>query len=448
MSKQPPGDRPAEAARWRLAATVDLRVTLLVLMTAGTALLACLLLAAMLRQPFEPNDDLIWFTKLRRQGFSDLPLSAAWMVSSPFYRPIAEGFLKGLYVIFGMNLSAYRIFQFLCFILLVGLGSIATRQLRLPAEASLALIMFCLGSPFLFGSIVWISELPHIVIVVCFAASLTIILSTMNDNAKLVLCGLAFAVAVLSKENGLALAVFSLYFLRKAWLQTALVFGGITVGYLGLRALVLGSSIGAGGVNESVGYMFDYLSQKERQAAFPGSAIYQLYLYNVTAQIGALLFRVAQWGILVSRISYEVVLHSASTALIVLALGMRVRQRSFPVWLIVLIVTVIGGTVFSYSYARDRHLALPAFAYGMLLVICCGEIGRRARTSWGAATLFFFVWSGWVVLAYRNISNLPGSSLEVVEKSYRPYPEVPNPQVDADIWQSAREQALKLGDQR
>ena len=127
---------------------------------------------------------------------------------------------------------------------------------------------------------------------------------------------------------------------------------------------------------------------------------------------------------------------------------MRVRQRSFPVWLIVLIVTVIGGTVFSYSYARDRHLALPAFAYGMLLVICCVEIGGRARTSWVAATLFFFVWSGWAVLAYRNISSLPGSSLEVVEKSYRPYPEVQNPQVDPDIWQSAREQALKLGDQR
>lgn len=115
---------------------IDVRSVLVLIMTLGTVALVGLLVSAMLGQPFEPNDDLIWFTKLRRQSFSELPFSAAWMLSSPFYRPFAEIVLKGMYVLFGMDLAAYRMVQFFCFLALSWLGYIVVRQLRLPTNWS------------------------------------------------------------------------------------------------------------------------------------------------------------------------------------------------------------------------------------------------------------------------------------------------------------------------
>ncbi|WFU43684.1 hypothetical protein QA640_15335 [Bradyrhizobium sp. CB82] len=423
---------------------IEPRAALLTVMAIGTVLLAGLLFYVMLKQPFEPNDDLIWFTKLRKQSFWELPLSPAWILQSPFYRPVAEIFLKSLYLLFGMELAPYRWVQFAAFLLLMWLGFVVVRQLRLPWESSLLLVTFTLGSPFLPGSLIWISELPHVIILICFAAALTTILSEQSINTKLVLCALAFAVAVLSKENGLALAIFYLYFLRTAPIRAALVFGGITAGYLLLRALVLGPSIGAGGVNESVGYFFDYLTHEQRMSLFPGHAVYRLYVYNVTAQLAALLFRATQWGIIISHVTYHMLLHTASTVLIAIGLAMRIKRRDVPVWLVILVLTILGGTLFSYSYARDRHLALPAFAYGILLVVSCCELGQSMRSRLATTSIIFWLWLTWSYEAYRSAILLPGSSLEVVEKSYRPYPEVQNPRVDSDIWTAARRQALDL----
>ncbi|WP_368507568.1 hypothetical protein [Bradyrhizobium lupini] len=423
---------------------INLRSVLLAIMAVGTIGLTWLLLNTMMKQPFEPNDDLIWFTKLRHQSFLELPLSAAWMLSSPFYRPVAEIFLKSLYAIFGMERAGYRAVQFGCFLLLMWLGYLSFRKLRLPWEASLLLVSFSLGSPFLTGSIVWISELPHVIVVISFAASLTVVLSERSHSVKLTLCAMAFAVALLSKENGLALGAFYLYFLRSLPMRATVVFGGIIAVYLLFRALVLGPSIGAGGVNESVGYLFDYLSQAERQATFPGNAVYNLYVYNVAAQLGALLFRATQWGIIISHVTYHALLHTASTILIVIGLVVWKRQRNLPIWLVVILIMILGGTVFSYSYARDRHLALPAYAYGTLLVICACEIGRSTRSRLAATSIIFSLWLSWSYEAYRTLILMPGSALEVVEKSYAPYPDVQNHQVDADIWELARQDALKI----
>jgi hypothetical protein len=424
---------------------IDLRTVALIVMTAGTLILAVLFLQAMLTQPFEPNDDLIWFTKLRSQSFLDLPLSPAWILESPFYRPAAEIFLKALYSLFGMDLTAYRLAQFGCFVLLIGFSLVVVRRLNLGWENALLVTVFAMGSPFIFGSVIWISELPHVIVLICFAASLAVILSGRSNSAKLYLCGVAFSVAVLSKENGLALALFYFYFVRSAPVKATVLFGGIVAAYFALRLAVLGPSMGAAGVNDSVGYFFEYLSSDQRQHLFAGNSIYWLYAYDILAQIAALFFRATQWGLIFDKLQYVIILQSISTALIVAGLTALIKRRhGNSVFIFIVAGTVLGGTLFSYSYARDRHLALPALAYVFLLIISIGEIGHLLRSRALATGVLFCVWLGWSAQAYWTIIAIPGSALEVVEKSYRPFPENPNHRVAPDIWEAARQQALNL----
>lgn len=410
------------------------------LMALGTLVLSGLLLFVMLKQPFERTDDLIWLTKLRGNSFLELPLSPAWLVGSPFYRPFAEFFLKVLYMAFGFNPTPYRYVQFAVFLLLVLLSFQIVRRLGLRWEAVLLTTVFLIGSPFISWSMAWLSELPHILVLVCFVAAIVVILSEQSVSTKLCLTGLAFAIALLSKENGLALIVFYVYFLRTAPFRAGAVFGGITAVYLVMRAIVLGPSVGAAGVEDSAGWFFRYLSGEERRALFSGYAIYQLYIYNVLAQLAALGFRITQWGV-IQKPNYQIILESASTALIVAgAVVLRKRREKLSIVLLIIAATAVGGTFFSYSYARDRHLALPALAYSFLLVIAVNELGSRSRTR--AIALFAFIWLAWSVQAIFTLRAMKSSSVELVERVYQPNLTSPDPHVPLDVWTAAREDAL------
>jgi hypothetical protein len=429
-------------------AQLDFRRLALTIMTFGTLALAALLLWAMLQQTFEPTDDLIWFTKLRQQTYAELPFSAAWMLSSPFYRPVAEVLLKTLYTLFGMDRTPYRLIQFATIVLLIGIGYVVLRRLRVNREYVLLLTVFTIGSPFIFGSLVWISELPHVLVLICYATCLAAILSERPISGKLFQCGLAFAIAALSKENGLALLLFYLYFVRTIPIGSTLVFGGITVAYFGLRHALFGPSMGVSGNMESNGFLFDYMTSEQRQQLFSGSAAYGLYVYNVVAQLAALLFRATQWGVIFKRPNYQALVETASTVLIAIGIAKSIaRERKVSAFISLSIVAVVGGTFFSFTYARDRHLALPAFAYAFLLTFAVAEIGNslRVRVSANAATaLVFCVWIGWSIQTYQQIKDLPRISREIAEKSYLPFQTSPNPHIDEDIWDTARQEALSL----
>jgi hypothetical protein len=421
---------------------IDLRSVMLVVMSVGTAILLALFLYVMLRQPFEPTDDLIWLSKLRSQSFLDLPLSSAWMVPSVFYRPVAEAFLKALYSMFGLNLTPYRWTQFAIFVVMIGLGGVVLRQLRLNWEGTLVLVVFAMGSPFMYGSIVWIAELPHVIVLVSFTAALAAILSNQSTAAKLSECGLAFAIALLSKENGLALIVFYCYFLRTAPIKAAIVFGAITAAYFIMRAIVIGPSMGASGVEESVGFGFRFLTTEQRLEMFEGYRIYGLYAYDIITQNVALFLRLTQWGKIVDKLYYQTYLQIASTVLIAIGLIARLRRRrEISIIDFLIIATTFGGTLFSYSYARDRHLALPAWAYGFLLIIAAYEIGRFLKSRSAATTIFFCVWLAWSVQAYCTIKYVRSASFDVIERTYR---SSPNPGRPPDVWAEARRQALEL----
>lgn len=406
-------------------------------MGAGTVMLLALLFAIMLRQPFETVDDLIWLNKLHGDSFSSLLLSPAWMVKSSFYRPVAELLLKIQYAFFGLDPRPYRYAQFAIVLLLIWLSFRLIRQLGLRRETIFLLSVFLIGSPFITGSITWLSELPHVIVLVCFVVGLIAITSDLTEGRKLAVCTLAFAIALLSKENGLALTAFLLYFARSLPVKAALAFAAVVASYFAMRAFVLGPSMGLSAFDEDGGYFFRFLTAAERRQMFAGSAIYQLYAYDVLAQVAAILFRATAWGQIVGGINREVVIETAST--VVILAGATAAYRKHGVVFVILAVVAIGGTVFSYAYARDRHLALPALAYGFLLVMTASEWSRRF-----AAVPLFCLWLAWAAqaaLALRATDNL---STQAIEEIYRPNTRPLNPNLPVEVWTAARERALSL----
>lgn len=435
---------PPSSAR-RSPWSLNLQTGVVGAMTIGTLLIAGLYLFVTLRQPFEQTDDLIWLSKLRNDSFLDLTLSPAWMVQSPFYRPVAEFFLKCLFSVIGFNPVPYRFVQFAVFLVMMGFSLVVVRRLGLRWETVLLLTVFALGSPFISWSVAWLSELPHVIVLVCFAAALAVLLSDRPVSTKLYLSALAFAIALLSKENGLILILLYLYFLRSAPFKAALVFGGITVAYFLLRAIVLGPSMGTAGVEESVGYFFQYLSNEERRTLFSGYAVYKLYAYNVLAQLAALAFRITQWGKILDGIPYQTLLESASTALIIGgAIAFKKRGEKVSSVVIIVAATAILGTFLSYSYARDRHLALPAFAYSFLLAMAVTELGGLLRSRAQATVLLACVWLAWSLQACLTIREIHRASVDTIERVYRPNPTPTNPNLPLDAWTAAREHALAM----
>ncbi|MBR1130045.1 hypothetical protein [Bradyrhizobium iriomotense] len=431
--------------RRRSLAAAGLANTILAVMAIGTVVWLGLLLAAMLRQPFEATDDLIWLAKLRSDSFFALPLSPAWMLQSPFYRPVAEFVLKCLYSLFGLNPTPYRYVQFAIFLLLLGLSLQVVRRLGLRPESVLLITVFAIGSPFISGSVVWISELPHVLVLVCFAVALLVVLSDSTDATKLALCGLAYAIALLSKENGIILIAFYVCFLRAAPFRAAFVFAGITLAYFAMRAVVLGPGMGTAGVDESVGYFFRMLSNEERRTLFSGYAVYKLYAYNVLAQLGALAFRITQWGVIFDRLHYQIIVETLSTALIVAGLiALRNRPQRHTIVVVVIAAIAIGGPFLSYSYARDRHLALPAFAYAFLLAIAVNELANLLRDRTQATALIASVWIAWSLQAGLMLRQINWASADVIERVYRANEKPVNPNLPPDVWATARAHALSL----
>lgn len=408
-------------------------------MGAGTVLLLALLFVILLRQPFEAIDDLIWLNKLRGDSFSSLLLSPAWMLKSSFYRPAAEIVLKIQYVFFGLDPRPYRYVQFAIVLLLLWLSLRLMRQLKLRLETIFLLSVFVIGSPFITGSIAWLSELPHVIVLVCFVVGLIAITSALTENRKLAICTLAFAVALLSKENGLALTAFLIYFVRSLPVRSALAFAAVIAGYFAMRALVLGPSMGLSAFDEDGGYFFSFLTGAERRQMFSG-AVYQLYAYDILAQVAAILFRATAWGQIVGGINREVVIEAAST--LVIFAGAAAAYRRHGAVFVILAIVAIGGTVFSYAYARDRHLALPALAYGFLLVMATDELCRRFAAM--PIVPLFCLWLAWAAqagLALRAIDHL---STQTIEEVYRPNASPLNPNLPSEVWTAARERALSL----
>ena len=414
---------------------LDARRAIVVCMAAGTLVLLGGLLAVMIEQPFEHVDDLIWLSKLRNESFAAIPFSPAWMDKSNFYRPFAELLLKPLYSAFGLHPVPYRLAQFAALLALLWSSWLVVRRLGLRPETILVLAVVLIGSPFISGSIVWLSELPHVVVLICFAVGLAEILSEHPPEQKLWRCTAAFAIAVMSKENGLALLIFYPALVRETPVRATLAFGGVTLAYFGMRTLVLGPGMGLSGSDESVGYFFEFLTSDQKHELFPGHSIYELYAYNVAAQNTALWLRLTKWGAVIKEIEHETIVQIASTGLIILgADAWRKHRAGFSIAAAV----ALGATLFSFSYARDRHLALPALAYAFLLAMAIDRLELRWR--W----VLVCAWLAWAAQAAIMIRSVHRASVDLVAKVYRPNEQSPNASLPQDVWAAARASALKL----
>ena len=91
----------------------------------------------------------------------------------------------------------------------------------------------------------------------------------------------------------------------------------------------------------------------------------------------------------------------------------------------------------SYAYARDRHLALPAYAYGLLLMKALDAIAPKSTWVIAAA------WLAWSAQAAISIRTVDRASLALVETIYRPNSTPPSPGIAPDIWAAARSGALQ-----
>src|SRR3569623_101513 len=184
---------------------IDLETLAFATMALGTAVLLTGLCLVMVREPVEHIVDLIWLGKLRDDSFARLAFERAWIGTSPFYRPVTVLFLKLLNSAFGLSLVPYRLAQFAALLLQLWCSWRVVRQLGLRTETMFLLAVFIVGSPFTSGSIVWLSDLQHIVVLICFATGLAALLSERPSTHRLMLCSLAFAVALLATATGLAL---------------------------------------------------------------------------------------------------------------------------------------------------------------------------------------------------------------------------------------------------
>lgn len=382
-------------------------------MLAGTLVLLAGLFFVMTRQPFEYIDDLAWLHKLSEEPFSDIPFARAWMDESPFYRPGAELMLKLLYSAFGFHLLPYRVVQFGTLLGLIAVSRAILRRLALPSMAILPFTVFLIGSPFTSGSIVWLSELPHIVVLICFGGGVACLLSEKAASWKLTICVSMFVIALSMKENGLALVIFYPFLARRHPLIATLAFGVVTIGYFTLRAEMLGSGMGL---------------------ANASPVDHRAYIVNVISQVVALWTRLAKWGAPISELRYETPLQICSTALIASAAPSLRKNRTA----ILLTGTTIGCALFSYAYARDRHLALPAYAYGLMLMMAINTLSPRHR--W----LLFVAWLAWSAQAAITIRDIHRASIDIIEKVYRPnlMPIVPN--MAPEVWAAGRSAALSL----
>lgn len=403
-------------------------------MVTGTVVILGGLLAAMIEQPFEHVDDLIWLSKLRSESFAAIPLSAAWMDKSNFYRPVAELLLKILYSVFGLHPVPYRFVQFAALLTLLWSSWTIVRRLELTPESIMLLSVVVVGSPFISGSLVWLSELPHVLVLICFAVAVGEVLSDRSPEQKIFRCAAAYAVAVLSKENGLALLIFYPVLVRRSPVSATLAFGSVTLTYFAMRWLVLGPGMGLSGSNESVGYFFEFLTSEQKDALFQGRGIYRLFAYNIAAQNLALWLRITKWGAAIREVEFETFLQIASTGLIIAGAGAR---RKHPTGFWIAASVAFGATLFSFSYARDRHLALPAFAYALLLLMAVDKIASRWRMA------VFVVWLAWAVGAAITIRSVHRASVDLVAKVYRPNERSPNPSLPQDVWSAARGSALR-----
>jgi hypothetical protein len=409
------------------------RRALIPIMILGSAILLAGLLFFMLAQPFEPVDDLVWLTKLQNEGWSAIPFVPAWQSDSDFYRPIAELLLKLCFEPFRFDPTPYRFVQFAFLLWLIWLCHAFLGRLKVSVEARLILPAFLIGSPFISGSLIWLSELPHIVVLVCFVGSLLALTSEISESRKLLISGVCFSIALLCKENGLALTALVLYFFPTSirWRAMA-AFAAIIFAYFGLRYLVLPSLVDS--PHETVGYFFQTLSHDQIQNRFPGPHIAEFYIYNIVAQTAALWFRLTKWGLVISERYYEAVIQIISSTLILTWLWSRPKiDRAV---LSILIIIALGGVVFSYAYARDRHLALPALSYGLLLVIAVDRISGPWRRA-----ILATVWLAWSLQAAIAVRDVHRDSVDLV-KMYRTNPE-PIGSAPSDVWDLARNWAIQ-----
>ena len=198
-------------------------------MAAGTIVLLAALLITMIREPFESVDDLLWLTKLRKESFADIPLTAAWLDTSPFYRPGAELMLKSLFSAFGLQLFAYRAVQFLALLGLIAASRLVLARLAVGETMIFPFTAFLIGSPFILPSVAWISELPHVAVLISFALGTAALLSEQSELRKLAMCMAAYIVALSMKESGLALLVFYPFLVRRHPVAATLAFYVVTL---------------------------------------------------------------------------------------------------------------------------------------------------------------------------------------------------------------------------
>ena len=366
----------------------------------------------MVQEPFESVDDLLWLTKLRKESFAEIPFASAWLDTSPFYRPGAELMLKSLFSMFGLHLIAYRIVQFLTFLGLIAVSRSILARLNLASEAIFPFTVFLIGSPFISPSLVWISELPHVVVLLAFGLGMSALLSDQSETRKLAACTASYVLALSMKENGLALLFFYPFLVRRHPVAATLAFGGVTIGYFVLRAIMLGGGMGLANASP-----VDTLA----------------YFQNIVSQIIALWTRLTRWGEAIERVHLETVVIILSSGIIAVTAPRWSRSRGTAV----LALVALAAPLMSYAYARDRHLALPAYAYGLLMMKALDTFAPKS--TWVMA----FAWLAWSAQAAISTRTVDRASLAVTETVYRPNLSPPSPGIAPDIWTAARTGALQ-----
>jgi hypothetical protein len=361
-------------------------------------ILAILAFPVFLLYPYS-LDDLQAFSAIQSRSYHDLALGSHGWGGTVFYRPLIDLQTKLIWDVFAGSFFAFKLYQFLLFIVFLLILNNLVGQLRLNLLGTALLLVMVMSSRAIHDAFLWWVNMGQAMVLLCFALLLYFLLARQSYSAAhiaksgtmvaFIYAGLSF-LAIFSKEVGLVVLIGFAYLAysernRLAAVLLFLVFAAFVLA----RIYVIGGIEAQDPFMASSGLGFSFLSSEELRDAFGGNK-YFYYLYNVTAQFLYVLFRQPVDG---QFMSYSFGLRGLTTAVYAVSSGyllmlLLVRKVSLSEKIVAVLLGAIAiNSLLSFPYSRERIMVAADLASSLLFALIASSLcvtksdaAKRPRT--------------------------------------------------------------------
>ncbi len=326
-------------------------------------------------------DDLQAFSAIQSRSYLDLALGSHGWGGTAFYRPLIDLQTKLIWDVFAGNFFAFKLYQFLLFVLFLLTLNKLVEQLRLNLLGTALLLGMLVSSRAIHDAFLWWVNMGQAMVLVCFSLVLNFLLAWQSHGSAykadsgllraFIYAGLSF-LALFSKEVGLVVLIgfaYLAYFERNRLATVLLII--VFAAFVLARIYVIGGIEGRDAFMASSGLGFSFLSSEELRDAFGGNK-YFFYLYNMVSQFLYVLFRQPVDG---QFVSYSFGLRGLATVAYALASGYILmllllgKVRLNGKILTVLIGAIVINSLLSFPYARERIMVAADLAAALLFAL-------------------------------------------------------------------------------